>query len=62
MSLNLIMGARNGAKNQREQNDYYATEPNAVRIFLNKLKQDGVTLNKNIWEKDYKGETIIRWI
>ena len=50
MSLNLIMGARNGAKNQREQNDYYATEPNAVRIFLNKLKLDGVTLNKRVWE------------
>ena len=50
MSLNLIMGARNGAKTQRQEHDYYATEPNAVRIFLNKLKQDGVILNKNIWE------------
>ena len=50
MSLNLIMGARNGAKTQRQEHDYYATEPNAVRIFLNKLKQDGVTLNKRIWE------------
>ena len=50
MSLNLIMGARNGAKTQRQEHDYYATEPNAVRIFLNKLKQDCVTLNKNIWE------------
>lgn len=34
----------------RQENDYYATEPNAVRLFLNKLKQDGVTLNKHIWE------------
>lgn len=50
MKLNLVMGARNGAKNQREQHDYYATEPNAVRIFLNKLKKDGVVLNKHIWE------------
>lgn len=31
MSLNLIMGARNGAKNEREQNDFYATHPNAVK-------------------------------
>lgn len=50
MSLNLIMGARNGAKNTREKNDYYATEPNAVRIFLDKLKQDRVKLNPTIWE------------
>lgn len=50
MSLNLIMGARNGAKNIREENDYYATHPNAVRIFLNKLKKDNITLTKTILE------------
>jgi hypothetical protein len=31
MSLNLIMGARNGAKNERQEHDYYATHPQAVR-------------------------------
>lgn len=50
MSLNLIMGARNGAKNEREQNDFYATHPQAVRTFLDKLEQDNVQLNKAIWE------------
>ena len=51
MSLNLIMSAGKRADGKpRQENDYYATEPNAVRIFLNKLKEDGVTLNKNIWE------------
>lgn len=50
MKLNLIMGARNNAVNTREENDYYATEPNAVRLFLDKLKEDGVSLNNVIWE------------
>ena len=51
MRLNLIMSAGKRADGKpRQENDYYATEPNAVRIFLNKLKQDGVILNKNIWE------------
>ena len=50
MSLNLIMGARNGAKNIREQNDYYATHPQAVRDFLIALNRDNVELNKFIWE------------
>jgi hypothetical protein len=49
-SLNLIMGARNGAKNEREQNDFYATHPHATEIFLRKLEKDGVTLHKNVWE------------
>lgn len=50
MKLNLIMGARNGAKNQREENDFYATHPQAVREFLNKLNKDDVKLNHTIWE------------
>lgn len=48
--LNLIMGARNGANNSREANDFYATHPSASRAFLNKLNEDGVILNKNIVE------------
>lgn len=50
MSLNLIMGARNGAHNTREENDFYATHPEAVRAFLDKLKEDRVELNELIWE------------
>ena len=50
IKLNLSMGARNNAKTEREENDFYATDPNAVKLFLNKLKEDGVALNKNIWE------------
>lgn len=50
MSLNLIMGARNGAKNERQEHDYYATHPQAVRDFLIALDRDDVELNKYIWE------------
>lgn len=48
--LNLIMGARNGAKNKRQEDDYYATHPHAVKIFLDKLKEDGVQLTNTILE------------
>ena len=50
MSLNLIMGARNGAKTEREENDYYATHPQAVRDFLVAIGKDRVELSKDIWE------------
>lgn len=50
MSLNLIMGARNGAKNIREENDFYATHPQAVRLFLDKLNQDNIKLTHTILE------------
>ena len=50
MSLNLIMGARNGASNTREENDFYATHPDATRAFLDKLAKDGIELDHNIWE------------
>jgi hypothetical protein len=50
MSLNLIMGARNGAKNERQEHDYYATHPQAVRDFLVAINKDRVELSKDIWE------------
>jgi hypothetical protein len=50
MNLNLIMGARNGAKTEREKNDYYATHPQAVRDFLVAISKDRVELSKDIWE------------
>lgn len=44
------MGARNNATTEREENDYYATNPQAVHLFLNALKRDKVTLVPNVWE------------
>lgn len=48
MKLNLIMGARNGAKIERDEDDFYATHPDAVKDFLNALEDynDGLTCNK----------------
>ena len=44
------LAASNHSKKDREINDYYATHPQALVIFLKKLKQDGINLNRNIWE------------
>lgn len=35
---------------KREQNDFYATDPHALEIFLDKLDEDKIYLHKNIWE------------
>lgn len=35
---------------EREENDYYATDPHALEIFLDKLEQDGIKLHEDIWE------------
>ena len=50
MSLNLIMGARNGAKQERQSLDFYATHPQAVRLFLKTALMYGLKLNSTIWE------------
>lgn len=44
-SAHAILGARNYAQNEREINDYYATEPKAVRLLL-EVEQFAPT----IWE------------
>lgn len=44
------LGARNFALEDREKNDYYATDPNTLKILLDRLKKDNIKLNKNIWE------------
>jgi len=43
-----MLGVNPAAK--REENDFYATNPKALTLFLNRLNQDGITLNKQIWE------------
>lgn len=44
-SSHATLGARNYAQNEREVNDYYATEPKALELLL-----EQITLDKNIWE------------
>lgn len=40
-----ILGASNHTDNEREENDYYATDPKAIDALLEKA-----SLDKNIWE------------
>jgi len=49
-NLNLQMGARNGAKQERETLDFYATHPQAVYLFMNSALADGLKFNPTIWE------------
>lgn len=44
------LGASNHSEKDREINDYYATDPNTLEIFLKKLKEDGIELHERIWE------------
>lgn len=46
----VTLGASNHSEKERETNDYYATDPHALEIFLDKLKEDGIELHKDIWE------------
>lgn len=46
----VTLGASNHSEKDRETNDYYATDPHALEIFLNKLQEDGVELHNDIWE------------
>lgn len=50
-TMGVILGASNHSDKDREINDYYATHPNAVKIFLDKIKIDGIELNHNIIEQ-----------
>lgn len=49
-SIYVTMGASNHTNKEREKDDYYATDPNALKIFLDKLENDGIVLHKYIWE------------
>lgn len=48
MKSGLMLGVNPNA--EREENDYYATNPHALEVFLDKLDSDNIELNKNIWE------------
>lgn len=46
----VTLGANNHCEHERENNDYYATDPKALEVFLDKLKEDKIDLHFNIWE------------
>lgn len=44
------LGASNHSDKEREVNDFYATDPHCLEIFLDKLYEDAIILHDNIWE------------
>ena len=44
------LGATNHSQGDRQEVDFYATDPNALKIFLEKISQDDIKLPKNICE------------
>ncbi len=44
------LGASSHSEVEREKNDYYATDPNTLRIFLKALARDNLKINTNVWE------------
>jgi hypothetical protein len=48
---NLAVGAHIDAKEERESLDFYASDPNNLVRFLDRIKEDhDITLSQNIWE------------
>ena len=50
LSMVRILGSSRHSKEDREKNDFYATDPHTVVLLLDKLHNDGVTIDHNIWE------------
>lgn len=44
------LAASNHSQDERQEDDFYATSPKALELFLTKIKEDGITLNEPIWE------------
>lgn len=44
------LAANNHSEAIRESNDFYATDPKALELFLDKLNQDGIKFHNDIWE------------
>ena len=44
------LGASNHSNHDREENDFYATDPKSLEIFLEALDRDNFKLHNRIWE------------
>lgn len=49
-SVYKTLAASNHSDTDREVNDYYATDPKALELFLDKLKENNISLHHDIWE------------
>lgn len=48
MKSALMLGVNPNTERQKE--DFYATEPSALILFIERLKLDNIEINKNVWE------------
>ncbi len=46
----VTMGGHTFTEDDREENDFYATNPESLILFLERLQEDNISINKNIWE------------
>lgn len=46
----VTLGASNHVEHDRAENDFYSTDPQALELFLDKIKEDNIKLNNSIWE------------
>ena len=47
----ITLCASNHSKNERQGVDFYATDPHALEIVLNRLSLDGIKLPKKIYDQ-----------
>jgi hypothetical protein len=63
MKSGLMLGVNPNAKRQKE--DFYATHPKALSLFLEKIKEDGFAIKGSIWEcacgMGHLSEELKRW-
>jgi len=48
-TMGVTLGASNHSDKEREVNDFYATNPKTLEIFLDRIEQDGIKLH-HVWE------------
>ncbi len=56
------LGASNHSEKEREENDFYATDPKALELFLDKLDEDKIELHNKILEPACRFRTLKRSI
>lgn len=46
----VTLGASNHSDGEREENDFYSTDPHSLEILLEALERDNFKLHKSVWE------------
>ena len=49
-SIFKTLSASSHTDSERETHDFYATDPKALELFLDRIDNDGIKLNHHIWE------------